>query len=38
MEEKIEPLLKIHTSSVLVESVKMADDASGDSLVRLYES
>lgn len=38
MEEGIEPLLEIHPSSVIVESVKLADDASGDLVVRLYES
>jgi alpha-mannosidase len=38
LESKIEPLLEIHPSSVLVESVKLADDASGDLVIRLYES
>lgn len=36
--DELEPLISISDSSVLVESVKLAEDGSGDLIVRLYES
>lgn len=35
---EVEPLITVSTSSVLVESVKLAEDGTGDLIVRLYEA
>jgi alpha-mannosidase len=36
--DQVEPLVTVSSDAVVVESVKLADDASGDVIVRLYEA
>jgi alpha-mannosidase len=36
--EPVEPLVRVDNDGVIVESVKLADDRSGDVIVRLYEA
>lgn len=36
--EEVEPLVSVHGAGIVVSSVKLADDRSGDVIVRVYES
>jgi alpha-mannosidase len=36
--EPVQPLVRVDNDGVIVESVKLADDRSGDVVVRLYEA
>ncbi len=37
-ERPVEPLLSVSNPAIVVEAVKLAEDGSGDVIVRLYES